>query len=80
MEAALKDLLNLLDDAFGGINFTEEIQKFEGKYSPKAGFQIPVHNTELFLWIKYSNGIKRRVATDLKTLFSSQRERSKSKI
>ena len=43
-EKALKDLLNLLDDAFGGINFTEEIQKFEGKY--KAGFQIRSQNSE----------------------------------
>ena len=49
MEAALKDLLNLLDDAFGGINFTEEIQKFEGKYKNKAGFQIRVHSSDLFL-------------------------------
>ena len=52
MEAALRDLLNLLDDAFGGINFTEEIQKFEEKYSPKAGFQIGSQNSDLFLWIK----------------------------
>ena len=51
-ERALKDLLNLLDDAFGGINFTEEIKKFEEKYNNKAGFQIRVHNPDLFLWIK----------------------------
>ena len=39
-ERALKDLLNLLDDAFDGLDFTEEIQKFEEKYSNKVGFQI----------------------------------------
>ena len=39
-ERALKDLLNLLDDAFDGLDFTEEIRKFEEKYSNKAGFQI----------------------------------------
>ena len=51
MEAALRDLLNLLDDAFGGINFTEEIQKFEGKYKNKAGFQIRSQNSDLLLWM-----------------------------
>ena len=51
MEAALRDLLNLLDDAFGGINFTEEIQKFEEKYLNKAGFQIPSQNSDLLLWM-----------------------------
>ena len=39
-ERALKDLLNLLDDAFDGLDFTEEIRKFEEEYSNKAGFQI----------------------------------------
>ena len=39
-ERALKDLLNLLDDAFDGLDFTEEIRKFEEKYLNKVGFQI----------------------------------------
>ena len=32
----MEDLLNLLDDAFGGINFTEEIQKYEEKYDEEV--------------------------------------------
>ena len=47
-EKKLKKLLNLLDDAFGGINFTEEIQKFEENYKNKEGFQIRVYNRALF--------------------------------
>ena len=41
MERELENLLNLLDDAFGGIDFTDEIKKYEEKYNPnsKAGFQ-----------------------------------------
>ena len=50
-ERALKDLLNLLDDAFDGLDFTEEIRKFEEKYTNKAGFQIGSRNkTILMRW------------------------------
>ena len=37
-EETLKKLLNLLDDAFDGIDFAEEIKKFEEKYKKQAGF------------------------------------------
>ena len=47
-ERALKDLLNLLNDAFEGIDFTEEIKKFEEKYSNKASFQIRAQIWHLF--------------------------------
>jgi len=50
-ERALKDLLNLLDDAFDGLDFTEEIKKFEEKYSNKAGFHIRAQIWHLFKWI-----------------------------
>ena len=50
-ERALKDLLNLLDDAFDGLDFTEEIKKFEEKYSNKAGFQIRAQIEHRFKWI-----------------------------
>ena len=78
MEQDLKNLLNLLDDAFGGINFTEEIQKFEEKY--KAGFKIRSQNSDLLFSMFRIKMFRWDPSTDLKTLFSSQRELSKSNI
>ena len=50
-EETLKNLLNLLDDAFDGIDFTEEIKKFEEKYKKQAGSHISAQILHLPCWI-----------------------------